>query len=87
MTNKTFEKNCPDQGVLVDFLQGKLVPPELEDCESHLEDCDVCQETLGGINASDTLSDVVAKAMDPQKPTTDDAEVVQSLVRRSGQSC
>ena len=84
MTNETIEKSCPDQGVLVDFLQGKLVPPELDQCESHLEICDVCQETLGGINASDTLSEVVAKAMDPSKPPTDDADVVQSLVRRLG---
>ena len=84
MTNQTIKKNCPNHGVLVDFLQGKLVPPELENCESHLERCDACQETLSGINASDTLSEVVAKAMHPQKPTTDDAEVVQNLVRRLG---
>ena len=84
MTNKTSEKICPDPRVLVDFLQGKLVPPELENCESHLESCDVCQETLSGINASDTLSEVVAKALAPQCPSTDDAEVVQSLVQRLG---
>ena len=84
MTNQTVGKDCPDQGVLVDFLQGKLVPPELENCEAHLEDCDICQETLSGINASDTLSEVVAKAMVPSQPATDDAEVVQSLVRRFG---
>ena len=84
MTNVTFEKHCPDHKVLVDFLQGKLVPPDLEHCESHLEDCDACQETLSGINPSDTLSEVVAKAMVPQLPATDDAEIVQSLMRRLG---
>ena len=78
------EKDCPDSTVLVDFLQGKLVPPELENCESHLKNCNACQETLGGLNASDTLSEVVAKAIDPQKPTTDDAEVVKRLVQRLG---
>ena len=84
MTNQTIEKDCPDQGVLVNFLQGKLVPPELENCESHLEGCDACQETLSGINASDTLSEVVAKAMDPHAPPTDDEQIVQNLVRRLG---
>ena len=87
MVNAPTQKKCPDQTTLVEFLQGKLVPPVLDQCESHVEICDACHETLRGLNTSDTLSDYVSKAMQPSArpaPMADDAEVVGNLVRRLG---
>ena len=56
--------DCPDPEVLKQFLQGKLEPPKLNDCESHIGECPSCYETLRGLNSDDTLSSYVAKAMD-----------------------
>ena len=48
---------CPEPSVLEQFLRGKLQPPQLERCESHLKDCDVCHETLAELNNDDTLTE------------------------------
>ena len=56
MTNSNTKNECPDQDTLTDFLSGKLVPPALETCESHIETCQACHETLRGLNPTDTLS-------------------------------
>ena len=42
MTNSNTDRECPDQDTLTDFLNGKLVPPALETCESHIETCQAC---------------------------------------------
>ena len=80
------DEKCPDQETLVKFLQGKLVPPDLDQCESHVEICDNCHDTLRGLNPSDTLSECVSKAMQPSEAFSDDAAVVENLVRRLVQS-
>ena len=82
MSNATADNQCPDRTTLVEYLQGKLVPPDLETCESHVEACDSCHETLRGLNPSDTLSEVVSKAMESAAPMADDADVVENLVRQ-----
>ena len=80
------DEKCPNPTLLVEFLQGKLAPPDLEKCESHIESCDVCHETLRGLNPSDTLSSYVVKAMQPATTADLEAEVVENLVHRLAQS-
>lgn len=50
-------------------MQGKLFPPQLEQCESHVKDCQQCHETLVELSANDTLSDRIFEALKPE--TTD----------------
>ena len=52
MSEKTLNE-CPESDVLEQFLRGKLQPPLLEDCESHLKDCRLCHETLAGLSGGD----------------------------------
>ena len=54
---------CPENDVLEDFLQGRLTPPKLNECESHVADCESCHETLRGLSSNDTLSELVAGAL------------------------
>ena len=61
--NQQISTECPQPKVLIDFLQGKLDPPELGECESHLKDCSLCHETLVGLSSDDTLSERVAAAL------------------------
>ena len=85
MTSATTENECPDQVVLVDFLQGKLVPPDLETCEAHVENCQACHETLRGMNPSDTLATYVTNAMQLSPVRTDEQaakELAQRLVNQ-----
>ena len=48
---------CPEPNVLEQFLRGKLQPPQLGRCESHLKDCQHCHETLAELNSDDTLTE------------------------------
>jgi serine/threonine protein kinase len=61
MTNQP--KHCPQPKVLLSFLQGKLHPPQLQQCESHLKDCPLCHETLVELSGNDTLSERIAEAL------------------------
>ena len=61
--NKQDSTQCPQPNVLVQFLQGKLQPPHLGQCESHVKDCTLCHETLVGLSSNDTLSERVAAAL------------------------
>ena len=61
--NEHISTECPQPKVLIEFLQGKLHPPQLGRCESHLKDCSLCHETLVGLSSSDTLSERVAAAL------------------------
>ena len=72
--------SCPQPAVLKEFLQGLLEPPELDDCESHVADCQTCHETLRGLNSDDTLSQYVAQAIqakqkDPEVSGSDSQQV------------
>ena len=62
---------CPPPTVLVEFLQGRLTPPQLGQCESHLKDCQRCHETLVGLSSEDTLSEKIAEALSGEKPEND----------------
>ena len=55
--------NCPQTNVLLSFLQGKLHPPQLEQCETHVKDCQLCHETLVGLSGNDTLSERIVEAL------------------------
>ena len=61
--NKQDSTECPQPNVLIEFLQGKLHPPQLDQCESHVKDCTLCHETLVGLSSNDTLSERVAAAL------------------------
>ena len=56
MIHQTFSE-CPETDILELFLRGKLQPPQLDHCESHLKDCEQCHETLAGLNSEDTLTE------------------------------
>ena len=64
--------NCPQPNVLLSFLQGRLHPPQLEQCESHLKGCQLCHETLVGLSGNDTLSERIVEALSAD--SKDDAE-------------
>ena len=59
MIHQTFSE-CPETDILEQFLRGKLQPPQLDHCESHLKDCEHCHETLAGLNSEDTLTERLA---------------------------
>jgi serine/threonine protein kinase len=75
--------NCPQPSLLVDFLQGKLEPPALDDCEAHLEQCPQCHETLRGLDSSDTLSEKVTDAlMADLAAESSDSVQIDGLIQR-----
>ena len=53
---------CPDKVTLTDYLLGQLEAPRLDECESHIADCNKCHETLRGLSADDTLTQHVGDA-------------------------
>lgn len=61
--NARNSSKCPESNVLIDFLQGRLTPPALDQCETHIADCTRCHETLRDLNPGDTLSEKVAEAL------------------------
>ncbi len=82
--NRTNNSDCPDQQTLLQFIQGRLDPPKLTDCESHLSDCEVCHETLRGLDTSDTLSQHVSDALRNAKPVENisDTQAIDGLMQR-----
>lgn len=81
-------KKCPNTNTLTDYLLGQLEPPTLDECESHIADCDTCHETLRGLSADDTLSEHVADAFlqatesDSFSVDSDENDHVRGLVDR-----
>ena len=70
-------------------MRGQLQPPQLDQCESHLKDCEYCHETLAGLNGHDTLTERLADLMqngpeedkDSEEAKGDSAEI-QNLLGR-----
>ncbi len=77
-------EGCPDQQTLLEFLQGRLAPPKLGQCESHLSDCVSCHETLRGLDTSDTLSHYVAEALEDAESASNvsDTQAIDGLMQR-----
>lgn len=81
-------KDCPNTTTLADYLLGQLEPPTLDECESHIADCDTCHETLRGLSDDDTLSEHVANAFlqatgsDSLSVDSDENDHVSGLVDR-----
>ena len=73
---------CPPKTTLVDFLLGKLEPPQLDDCEKHLEHCQPCGDTVRGINASDTLVNIAGRcsSSDKKDPSENSDQMVVKLL-------
>ena len=60
---------CPPTEILNDFVEGKLEPPTLDECELHIAECPACLETLRGLGTEDTLTGHVAAAMNEPDAT------------------
>ena len=74
---------CPQPSLLIEFLQGKLEPPALDECEAHLEQCAQCHETLRGLDSDDTLSEKVAAALISEDPgQNSDSLEIDGLITR-----
>ena len=83
--NQQISTECPPPKVLIEFLQGKLQPPALGECETHLKDCVMCHETLVGLSSNDTLSERVAAALqngDVEKFLDESSVETQNLLDR-----
>ena len=62
-TQKSNHNDCPQSTVLLDYIQGRLNPPVLDECEAHVVDCEQCHETLLALDPNDTLSEKVAEVI------------------------
>ena len=71
---------CPDQNRLIDFLLGKMEIDDLPALESHLEGCDACEETMRGLNASDTFSHYVEQSTGSVEPEEEEGDFVNGLI-------
>jgi len=80
--NDLKQTTCPDRQTLLQFIQGRLEPSELTQCEEHLSDCGPCHETLRGLDINDTLSHYVSEALE-QKPKKEasDTQAVAGLMQ------
>ena len=75
--NLTLE--CPQKSQLVDFILGKLPMNEHESCEVHIADCPTCEDTIRGLDVSDTLDELTRNAMsDPSESS--ELNLVEQLV-------
>ena len=73
------ELKCPQKDTLVNFLLGKLTEPEQVFCESHVADCDVCEDTLRGLNLNDTLHNLTRAALS-EDSNVSESKVVEQLL-------
>lgn len=81
------EQACPTIETLRHFVSGHLEPPTLDQCESHIESCPNCHETLRGLGSSDTLTGYVGEAFvelndSAISQNASDSEVVGDLISR-----
>ena len=86
MRKDATKHECPDQQVLGKYAAGELEEPQLGQCESHLAECDLCEETIRGMFSGDTANDsfeqIAAEALNSEADSlTDDAPLVDQLIR------
>ena len=70
---------CPQPTTLVDFLLGKLIEPEQSFCESHIADCERCEDTIRGLHLNDTLNNLTRNAL-VEDSNTSESIVVERLL-------
>ena len=70
---------CPEKSKLVEYLLGKLPDLETQTCEGHIAQCDLCEETIRGLNVNDTLDELTREALADDDPQTD-SDAVQQLI-------
>ena len=70
---------CPEKSQLVDFILGKLPMVEHETFEVHIADCPACEDTVRGLEVSDTLGDLARDAMS-DAAESNEMNLVQQLV-------
>ena len=76
-------KNCPPKNELVNYLLGNLPIEQANLFETHFEDCNVCEETIRGLSANDTLSQLVSAAVSEAKETIlPDRNFIDGLVKQ-----
>ena len=73
------EQQCPQQNRLVDYLMGKLPETELEQYADHISDCQICEDTIRGLDVRDTYSDLAGSAFEA---LFDDGSQDQQLVNQ-----
>ena len=70
---------CPEKSKLVDYLLGKLPDPETQTCEGHIAQCDLCEETIRGLNINDTLDELTREALSDDHSQSE-SDIVQQLL-------
>lgn len=71
--------DCPEKSKLVDYIMGKLPVIEHETCEVHIADCSACEDTIRGLDATDTLDELARHALtDPSE--SNELSLVNRLV-------
>ena len=83
-SQKTEDADCPQSSVLHDYVLGRLHPPELDECEAHVAECDLCHETLRTLDTSDTLSEKVAEVISGSSDQEDPAHTADESQHRIG---
>lgn len=72
---------CPEKSALKNYLLGKLSDEILDQFESHFSDCADCEETLRGLDANDTFSQLVNSAADSSEELDEqDKQFVGNLI-------
>ena len=84
VSQKTKDADCPQSSVLHDYVLGRLHPPELDECEAHVAECDLCHETLRTLDTSDTLSEKVAEVISGSSDQEDPAHTADESQHRIG---
>ncbi len=75
--------SCPETSNLVDFILGKLPVTELQNYEDHISACDTCEDTIRGLGASDTLSEIAGGAfMELFDEKSSDKKLVEDLIEQ-----
>ena len=77
----TFIQKCPAKNRLVDYLTGKLPASESTDYANHISDCDICEDTIRGLDVSDTFSDLAGSAFEALfAEGSQDQQIVNQLI-------
>lgn len=72
---------CPEKSALKNYLLGKLPEEILDQFEDHFSDCVDCEETLRGLDANDTFSQLVNSAADSSAELAEhDKQFVGNLI-------
>lgn len=76
-------RSCPEKQSILNYLLGKSPDGQMRLLEDHFARCNQCEETLRGIRASDTLTELVGSAVQtPTSATPEDQAFVEALINQ-----